>query len=353
MTAEGGSGLRTAAFDYPLPKDLVASHPADRRDESRLLVLERNTGELADRRFPDLLAYLAAGDALVLNDTRVFPARLLGRKPTGARAEVLLLRPLPEDEGHRVWQALVRPGGKLKPGREILIGEHFRVVIEDSFADGSRRVRLEGAGDPWELIESHGEVPLPPYIDRPGDASDRERYQTVYARERGSVAAPTAGLHFTTHLLEQVEALGVSVVRVTLHVGVGTFRPVDANRVDDHRMHSERYEVPEASARLLNRVREGGGRVWAVGTTSARALETVASDDGTCRAGAGWTELFIRPPYRFRAVDALLTNFHLPRSSLLMLVAALAGRENVLRAYNHAIAARYRFYSYGDAMLVV
>ena len=266
MTAEDGSDLRTADFDYPLPEDLVASHPADQRDESRLLVLDRTTGSLSDRHFPDLLTYLAAGDALVLNDTRVFPARLLGRKPTGARAEVLLLRPLPEYEGDRVWQALVRPGGKLKPGREVEIGEQFTVVIEDSFEDGSRRVRLEGAGDPWELIESHGEVPLPPYIDRPGEASDRERYQTVYARERGSVAAPTAGLHFTAGLLEKVEALGVSVVRVTLHVGVGTFRPVDADRVEDHRMHTERYDVPDASARLLNRVREGGGRVWAVGT---------------------------------------------------------------------------------------
>ncbi|MCK5448076.1 MAG: tRNA preQ1(34) S-adenosylmethionine ribosyltransferase-isomerase QueA [Gemmatimonadetes bacterium] len=353
MTAEDGSDLRTADFDYPLPEDLVASHPADQRDESRLLVLDRATGSLADRHFPDLLTYLAAGDALVLNDTRVFPARLLGRKPTGARAEVLLLRPLPEYEGDRVWQALVRPGGKLKPGREVEIGEQFTVVIEDSFEDGSRRVRLEGAGDPWELIESHGEVPLPPYIDRPGEASDSERYQTVYARERGSVAAPTAGLHFTAGLLEKVEALGVSVVRVTLHVGVGTFRPVDVDRVEDHLMHAERYEVPDASARLLNRVREGGGHVWAVGTTSARTLETVISDEGIYRAEAGWTDLFIRPPYRFRAVDGLLTNFHLPKSSLLMLVAALAGRENVLQAYDHAIAMRYRFYSYGDAMLVV
>ncbi len=353
MTAKDGSDLRTADFDYPLPEDLVASHPANQRDESRLLVLDRATGSLSDRRFPDLLTYLAAGDALVLNDTRVFPARLLGRKPTGARAEVLLLRPLPEYEGDRVWQALVRPGGKLKPGREVEIGEQFTVVIEDSFEDGSRRVRLEGAGDPWELIESHGEVPLPPYIDRPGEASDRERYQTVYARERGSVAAPTAGLHFTAGLLEKVEALGVSVVRVTLHVGVGTFRPVDVDRVEDHLMHAERYEVPDASARLLNRVREGGGRVWAVGTTSARTLETVVSDEGIYRAEAGWTDLFIRPPYRFRAVDGLLTNFHLPKSSLLLLVAALAGRENVLRAYDHAIALRYRFYSYGDAMLVV
>ena len=352
MTAEAGSALLTADFDYPLPEDLVASHPTERRDQSRLLVLDRATGELRDRQFPDLLEYLAEGDALVVNDTRVFPARLRGRKPTGARAEVLLLRPLPEDPDERAWQALVRPGGKLKPGREVDVSDELRVVVEDSFEDGSRRVRLVGAGDPWQLIDRYGEVPLPPYIDRPGEASDRERYQTVYARERGSVAAPTAGLHFTPALLEQAEALGVSLVRVTLHVGVGTFRPVDAETVQEHRMHAERYTLTDVAARTLNRTRAGGRRVWAVGTTSARTLETVASPDGSFRAGEGWTDLFIHPPYRFRGVDALLTNFHLPRSSLLMLVSALAGREKVLAAYRHAVDQRYRFYSYGDAMLV-
>ena len=353
MTAEGGPALRTADFDYPLPEDLVASHPAGRRDESRLLVLDRRSGSLMDRRFPDLLEYLTSGDALVVNDTRVFPARLRGRKPTGARAEVLLLRSLPDDPQRRTWQALVRPGGKLKPGRIVEIAAGFEVVVEDSFADGSRRVQLVGEGDPWDLIERHGEVPLPPYIRRPGEARDRERYQTVYARERGSVAAPTAGLHFTTGLLETIEACGVSIVPVTLHVGVGTFRPVDAERVVDHRMHSERFELSEAAARALNRTRAEGRRVWAVGTTSARTLETAVSPEGTFESGAGWTDLFIHPPYDFRAVDALLTNFHLPRSSLLMLVAALAGRDRVLEAYRHAIERRYRFYSYGDAMLVV
>jgi S-adenosylmethionine:tRNA ribosyltransferase-isomerase len=353
MTAEGVPALRTSDFDYPLPEDLVASHPADRRDGSRLLVLDRETGALRDRTFPDLLEYLAEGDALVVNDTRVFPARLLGRKSTGARAEILLLSPLPEDAEQRTWQALVRPGGKLKPGRVVQVGDAFQVIIEDSFGDGSRRVRLEGEGDPWDLIERHGDVPLPPYIRRPGNAADRERYQTVYARERGSVAAPTAGLHFTAGLLEQVEALGVSVVPVTLHVGVGTFRPVDVERVEDHRMHSERYELSDGAARLLNRARAGGRRVWAVGTTSARTLETAISPNGSFRSSTGWTDLFIHPPYRFRAVDGLLTNFHLPRSSLLMLVAALTGRERVLEAYRHAAEQRYRFYSYGDAMLVV
>ena len=353
MTAEGGPSLLTADFDYPLPEDLVASQPADRRDDSRLLVLDRQTGSVADRGFPDLLEYLDEGDALVINDTRVFPARLLGRKPTGARAEILLLRPLTEDDERRTWQALVRPGGKLKPGRVVEVADGFEVRVEDSFADGSRRVRLEGEGDPWDLVERHGEVPLPPYIRRPGNAADRERYQTVYARERGSVAAPTAGLHFTTGLIERIEELGVSVVPLTLHVGVGTFRPVDANRVQDHRMHPEWYEIPDTSARLLNRTRDARRRVWAVGTTSARTLETAASAEGSFEATAGWTDLFIHPPYHFRAVDGLLTNFHLPRSSLLMLVAALAGRDRVLEAYRHAVEQRYRFYSYGDAMLVV
>jgi S-adenosylmethionine:tRNA ribosyltransferase-isomerase len=353
MTAEGVPSLRTSDFDYPLPEDLIASQPADRRDGSRLLVLDRETGALRDRTFPDFLEYLVAGDALVVNDTRVFPARLLGRKPTGARAEILLLSPLPEDSGQRTWRALVRPGGKLKPGRVVQVSDAFQVIIEDSFGDGSRRVRLEGAGDPWDLIERHGEVPLPPYIGRPGNAADRERYQTVYARERGSVAAPTAGLHFTAGLMEQVEALGVSIVPVTLHVGVGTFRPVDVERVEDHRMHSERYDLSDGAARLLNRARASGRRVWAVGTTSARTLETAISPDGSFRSSTGWTDLFIHPPYRFRAVDGLLTNFHLPRSSLLMLVAALTGREQVLEAYRHAAQRRYRFYSYGDAMLVV
>lgn len=353
MTAEGGPSLLTADFDYPLPDDLVASHPADRRDDSRLLVLDRQTGSVADRGFPDLLEYLDEGDALVINDTRVFPARLLGRKPTGARAEILLLRPLTEDDERRTWQALVRPGGKLKPGRVVEVADGFEVRVEDSFADGSRRVRLEGEGDPWDLVERHGEVPLPPYIRRPGNAADHERYQTVYARERGSVAAPTAGLHFTTGLIERIEELGVSVVPLTLHVGVGTFRPVDANRVEDHRMHPEWYEIPDTSARLLNRTRDARRRVWAVGTTSARTLETAASAEGSFEATAGWTDLFIHPPYHFRAVDGLLTNFHLPRSSLLMLVAALAGRDRVLEAYRHAVEQRYRFYSYGDAMLVV
>lgn len=341
-------GPRTSDFEYDLPPGLIASRPAARRDASRLLVLRR-AGGLEDRRFPDLRDFLVSGDALVVNDTRVFPARLIGRKPTGAAAEVLLVRPRPEPGR---WEALVRPGGKLKPGRVVDIAPGFRVAIEDSAPGGGRVVRLEGDADPWTLIDRHGQVPLPPYIEREPDASDRERYQTVYAANRGSVAAPTAGLHFTDELLRELEADGVRLVRVTLHVGIGTFRPVDAERPEDHELHAERYAVSAGAADALNEVREGGRRIWAVGTTSVRTLETVCDAAGRFHAGEGWTELFIRPGYEFRAVDALVTNFHLPRSSLLMLVSAFAGRERVLAAYRHAVKRKYRFYSYGDAMVI-
>lgn len=348
--AYAADGSRTSDYDYELPSELVASRPAARRDESRLLVL-RPDGGLADRVFSDLAGLLAPGDALVLNDTRVFPARLTGRKPTGAPAEILLVRPL--DEPGR-WEALVRPGGKLKPGRVVDIAPGFRVLIEDSAPGGGRVVRLEGdtADDPWRLIERYGRVPLPPYIDREADDADAERYQTVYAAHRGSVAAPTAGLHFTTALLDRIEAAGVRLVRVTLHVGIGTFRPVDAERPEDHELHAERWAVSSSAAATLNEVRAAGGRVWAVGTTSVRTLETSCDPGGRFTPGEGWTDLFILPGYEFRAVDALVTNFHLPRSSLLMLVAAFAGRERVLAAYRHAVDRRYRFYSYGDAMVI-
>jgi S-adenosylmethionine:tRNA ribosyltransferase-isomerase len=345
-------GLRTADFDYELPAQLIAGRPSDRRDASRLLVLDRHSGAFEDHVFPDLLSYLAPGDALALNDTRVFPARLVGRKPTGAAAEVLLLRVLESDPSGRTWEALVRPGGKLKPGRVVEVAEGFVVRIEDSTPEGGRIVWLEGDDDPLALVERHGRVPLPPYIDREDDEEDRVRYQTVYAERTGSVAAPTAGLHFTPELLARVGEAGVEIVRLTLHVGVGTFRPVEAERPSEHVLHAERWELRPAEAARLNRVRAAGGRVWAVGTTSARTLETAADEDGRFVAGSGWTDLFIRPPHRFRGVDALLTNFHLPRSSLLMLVSALAGRERVLAAYRHAVREGYRFYSYGDAMLI-
>lgn len=352
LATDGGPELRTADFDYELPAHLIASRPSERRDASRLLVLDRRGGEIADRSFPDLLSYLARGDALVLNDTRVFPARLVGRKPTGAAAEVLLLRPRESDPTGRTWEALVRPGGKLKPGRTVEVAEDLVVRVEDSTAEGGRIVRLEGDGDPLALVERHGRVPLPPYIGREDDAEDRVRYQTVYAERTGSVAAPTAGLHFTPELLARAAEAGVEVVRLTLHVGVGTFRPVEAERPSEHVLHAERWELRPVEAARLNRVRAAGGRVWAVGTTSARTLETAADESGRFTAGSGWTDLFIRPPHRFRGVDALLTNFHLPRSSLLMLVSALAGRERVLAAYRHAVREGYRFYSYGDAMLI-
>lgn len=350
-------GFLTSDFDYDLPEDRIARHPLPRRDESRLLVLDRSEGSLRDLGFRDLADLVPPGDALVLNDSRVFPARLRGRKPTGAAAEILLLEPArgaANGAGDaRVWRALVRPGGKLKPGRRVVIGKGFEVAILDSTPDGGRIVRLEGEGDPWTLIERHGEMPIPPYLGREPEPEDRERYQTVYAEHTGSVAAPTAGLHFTSGLLERLEARGVVIVRLTLHVGIGTFRPVETERPEGHRLHAERYEVPPGAAERLNQVRSAGGSIWAVGTTSTRTLESVAGEDGRIAAGSGETRLFIHPPYRFRAVDHLITNFHLPRSSLLMLVSALAGRERVLAAYRHAIEAGYRFYSYGDAMVVL
>jgi S-adenosylmethionine:tRNA ribosyltransferase-isomerase len=349
----GPVGPSTSDFEYELPESLIARHPAARRDESRLLVLDRSADALRDLRFRDLVSLVPTGDALVLNDTRVFPARLRGRKPSGARAEILLLRREDGDPEGRTWRALVRPGGKLKPGRRVAVAPGLDIAILDSTPDGGRIVRLEGAGDPLELIERHGEVPLPPYLDREPEPEDRERYQTVYAEHTGSVAAPTAGLHFTRGLLERLAERGVEIVRITLHVGVGTFRPVSAGRPEEHELEAERFRVSPAAAERLNRVRASGGAVWAVGTTAARALETVADDGGHFAPAEAETELFIHPPYRFRAVDHLVTNFHLPRSSLLMLVSALAGRERVLASYRHAVERGYRFYSYGDAMVVL
>ena len=340
----------TEAYAYDLPEHLIAFHPLPERDASRLLVVRRGEALLEDRSFSDLPGYLEAGDALVVNDSRVFPARLVGRKPTGAAAEILLLRPV--DAAAYRWEALVRPGGKLKPGRIVRVGEDLDVRIETS-REGGRQVRLLTPEDPWTAIERHGRVPLPPYIRRESTEADRERYQTVYASSTGSVAAPTAGLHFTHELLERVRARGVRIVQVTLHVGPGTFRPVDAPRVEDHRLQPEFYDVGESAATALNEVRERGGRVCAVGTTAVRVLETMVGADGSFAAGSGSTDLFIHPPYAFRAVDLLVTNFHLPRSTLLMLVAAFAGREVTLRAYDHAVSERYRFYSYGDAMMVL
>jgi S-adenosylmethionine:tRNA ribosyltransferase-isomerase len=344
-------GFRTSDFDFHLPPEQVAQAPAERRDASRLLVVDRASGELHHRTFSDLVEYVSAGDALVVNETRVFPARLLGRKATGAAAEILLLHPHQGEE--KVWTALVRPGGKLKPGRTVEIGPELSVQIVESTPGGERIVRLDTPLGLTEALDRYGEVPLPPYVERTATEADRERYQTVYARARGSVAAPTAGLHFTPGILEALEARGVRIVRLVLHVGVGTFRPVETEDPAEHRMHSEWYSVPPEAADALNATRAAGGAIWSVGTTVTRTLESVATEDGIVHAGEGWTDIFLRPPYRFRAVDRLITNFHLPRSTLLMLVSAFGGYELVMRAYREAIDRGYRFYSYGDAMLLV
>ena len=344
--------LATADFHYELPPGRIARYPSERRSDSRLLVLSRSTGEIRHHRFRDLPELLDPGDLMVVNDTRVFPARLRGRKPTGAAAEVLLLRPADTDED-RVWEALVRPGRKLKPGRLVVVAPELSVRILEVCPDGRRIVRIEGPVGVREAVERFGRFPLPPYMERDDEPLDRERYQTVYARHEGSVAAPTAGLHFTPEVLSHVEERGAVRSAVTLHVGTATFRPVEAEDPRDHVMDREYFEVPEATARQYRRCREQGGRVWAVGTTVVRTLESVADGRHRISPGPGSTDLFIHPPHDFRAVDCLVTNFHLPRSTLLMLVAAFAGLDTVRRAYAIAIHAGYRFYSYGDAMALI
>lgn len=342
----------TADFDYELPPGRIARYPSERRSDSRLLVLSRSTGEIRHRRFRDLPELLDPGDLLVVNDTRVFPARLRGRKPTGAAAEVLLLRPA-DAEDDRVWEALVRPGRKLKPGRLVVVAPELSVRILDSCPDGRRIVRIESPLGVREALERFGRLPLPPYMERDDEPLDRDRYQTVYARHEGSVAAPTAGLHFTPELLAEVNGQGAARTAVTLHVGTATFRPVEAEDPRDHVMDREYFEVADSASREYHRCRERGGRVWAVGTTVVRTLESVAEGRDHIRPGPGSTGLFIHPPHDFRAVDCLVTNFHLPRSTLLMLVAAFVGVNTVRKAYAAAIGGGYRFYSYGDAMAVI
>lgn len=350
-------------YDYELPGASIARRPAERRDESRLLVVDRARRCWTDRTFQDLVSYLEPGDLLVVNETAVFPARLFARRPTGGKVEFLLTRPLdgpdPERAEGRRWEALARPGRKARRGDALeLLGREgrrsgARVVVEGKDEAGRRIVRLEVPGDPWRWIAAHGHVPLPPYIGRDDEPADRERYQTVYARRRGAVAAPTAGLHFTSEVLDRLERKGIERAALTLHVGPGTFRPVTVDRADDHAMEAEWFRLPSETAAAVARTREGGGRVVAVGTTVVRALESAAREwDDRPRWAEGWTDLFVVPGHRFRVVDALLTNFHLPRSTLLLLVSAFADRELVLAAYEHAVEAGYRFYSYGDAMLV-
>lgn len=341
--------MKTSDFDFNLPEELIAQTPLEDRTSSRLLVLDSKNGQTEDQHFYDILAQFHAGDALVLNNTRVLPARLHGVKPeTGGHSEVLLLQNIKEDR----WETLIKPARRAKVGTEISFGDGaLRATVVEELDHGGRIVEFNYDGIFLEILESLGEMPLPPYIKEKLD--DPDRYQTVYAKENGSAAAPTAGLHFTEELLQKLVEKGVRIVYLTLHVGLGTFRPVSVDDVGQHEMHAEFYELSEESAATLNEVRANGGKIIAVGTTSIRTLETIGSKfNGEIKADSGWTDIFIAPGYTFKVVEAFITNFHLPKSTLVMLVSAFAGRENVLRAYEHAVKERYRFFSFGDAMFI-
>ncbi|MCI9425160.1 MAG: tRNA preQ1(34) S-adenosylmethionine ribosyltransferase-isomerase QueA [Flavonifractor sp.] len=340
--------MKTADFDFELPQELIAQTPLERRDASRLLVLDKETGARRHTHFYDLPSLLRPGDCLVLNDSRVLPARLIGRRePGGGAAEVLLLI----DRGEKVWECLVRPGRRLKAGTRLSFGDGaLTAQVLEVCENGNRLVRFQYEGIFLETLERLGKMPLPPYIK--AELADPERYQTVYSRAVGSAAAPTAGLHFTKELLAQVEAMGVTVCYVTLHVGLGTFRPVKEEEITDHEMHAEYCMISAETAEAINATKRAGGRVICVGTTSCRTIESWAAEDGTLKESAGWTDIFIYPGYRFKALDGLITNFHLPESTLIMLVSALAGREHVLEAYREAVEQRYRFFSFGDAMFI-
>lgn len=339
--------MKTSDFYFELPEELIAQTPLERRDGSRLLTLDKVTGETAHKHFYDLPDLLRPGDCLVLNDSRVLPARLLGRRSGGGACEVLLLI----DRGEKVWECLVRPGKKLRTGARITFGEgELTAEIVGEVEGGNRLVRFEYEGIFLEVLERLGKMPLPPYIK--AELEDGERYQTVYSKVVGSAAAPTAGLHFTKELLEKVQEMGVKVCYVTLHVGLGTFRPVKAENLDEHEIHSEYCVISQETADVINETKRDGGRVICVGTTSCRTIESWANEDGTMEAKAGWTNIFIYPGYRFKVLDALITNFHLPESTLIMLVSALAGREHVLAAYEEAVRERYRFFSFGDCMMI-
>ena len=340
--------MKTSDFYYDLPPELIAQTPAAVRSDSRLLIYNRNTQSITDGVFCDIVQHLKPGDVLVRNTTRVIPARLFGtRADTGGHMELLLLKRLEND----VWECLAKPARRARAGQVYQISDELSAcILGDTDAEGGKRIKLIYDGILEEILDRVGQMPLPPYITE--RLNDQTRYQTVYGNESGSAAAPTAGLHFTTALLDEIRAMGVEVVDVLLHVGLGTFRPVSAERVEDHHMHSEYYRVAEEAAARINRARQNGGRIIAVGTTSARTLESVTTPDGIVHAQSGWTSIFITPGYRFRAVDALITNFHLPESTLLMLVSALSSREEMLRVYRHAVSQRYRFFSFGDAMLI-
>ena len=340
--------MKKSDFYYELPEELIAQTPLEKRDASRLLHLDKETGAMEHRHFYELPQYLRAGDCLVLNDTRVLPARLLGCRKTGGSVELVLLR----DLGNGRWECLSRPGRKTKPGTELSFGNgELTATVADVAEGGNRIIQFHYEGIFLEVLERLGKMPLPPYIKE--ELKDAERYQTVYSRELGSAAAPTAGLHFTPELLKQIEEMGVKVCFVTLHVGLGTFRPVKEEEIENHEMHQEFCVVSQETADIVNIVKKNAGRVIAVGTTSCRTLESFTEEDGTLRAGSRWTDIFIYPGYRFKCIDGLITNFHLPESTLVMLVSALAGRENILHAYDTAVKMRYRFFSFGDAMLIL
>ena len=338
--------MKTHDFWYDLPEELIAQTPLERRDGSRLMVLNRETGEIQHKHFYDVIDYLNPGDCLVMNDSRVLPARLMGHRPTGGVVEVLLLR----DLGNKCWECLCKPGRKMQVGNEVIFGDgELSAVVREVREDGNRVVEFRYEGIFLEVLERLGKMPLPPYIKE----ELQERYQTVYSREVGSAAAPTAGLHFTKELLEKIREKGVNEAFVTLHVGLGTFRPVKAEEVTEHHMHSELCMMNAETANMLNETKRNGGRVICVGTTSCRTLESLVNDDGTFEAKSRWTDIFIYPGYTFKAMDGLITNFHLPESTLVMLVSAFAGREHVLNAYEEAVKQRYRFFSFGDAMCIV
>ena len=336
--------MKKSDFWFDLPEELIAQTPLDKRDESRLLVVDKNTGAMEHKSFHDLPSLLRKGDCLVLNDSRVLPARLLGSRESGGAVEILLLK----DLGENRWECLSRPGRKTRPGTKLIFGNgELKAEVKEVTEGGNRIVEFYYEGIFLEVLERLGIMPLPPYIHE--ELKDSERYQTVYSKELGSAAAPTAGLHFTNELLDEIRAKGVKTAFVTLHVGLGTFRPVKEENIEDHDMHSEFCMIPRETADIVNETKKNGGRIISVGTTSCRTLESFAEEDGTLKASSGWTDIFIYPGYRFKCIDALITNFHLPESTLIMLVSALAGRENVLNAYKAAVENRYRFFSFGDA----
>ncbi len=340
--------MKVSDFDFYLPEELIAQHPLEKRDTSRLMVLDKKTGDIEHKVFKDIIGYLNEGDTLVLNNTRVMPARLIGAKEgTGGKIEFLLLKRLEGDK----WECLAKPGKSAKPGRRFEFGDgKLKCEVLEVLDTGNRIIEFEYDGIFEEVLDSLGEMPLPPYIHE--RLEDRERYQTVYSKEKGSAAAPTAGLHFTEELLKEIKEKGVNIVYLTLHVGLGTFRPVQVDDINDHIMHSEFYQLSKESADIINNTKKNGKRVIAVGTTSTRTLETIAEDNGTVKEASGWTDIFIYPGYKYKVVDNLITNFHLPESTLIMLVSALAGRDNVLNAYNEAVKEKYRFFSFGDAMFI-